>query len=276
MKLELASDSAFWRFTFAVGGLAVWLVLENVWSFRLPVQSRLSRYVINLSIAGGNALLLSILLGGFLLVWSRQVMMAHTGLLNLFGLNGMANVVGSVIVLDLVFYGVHRANHSIPVLWRFHRVHHSDLDLDVTTAFRFHPGEVLISALIKLPAIWALGISPLGLASFEIGLLAAAQFQHSNMRVSEPYETIVRRVLVTPNMHRIHHSTVRGEHNSNFSTIFSVWDRLLGTYHMKVRQEGIRIGLSEYQDPRVLSLPRVFWMPFAGRCSGTEPAGPGA
>jgi sterol desaturase/sphingolipid hydroxylase (fatty acid hydroxylase superfamily) len=195
-------------------------------------------------------------------------MQARIGLFNFVGLESGANLVASVVVMDLVFYGVHRMNHAVPVLWRFHRVHHSDLDLDVTTAFRFHPGEVLISALLKAPVIWALGVSPLGLVSFEIGLLAAAQFQHSNMRVPEPYETIVRRVLVTPNMHRIHHSTVRGEHNSNFSTIFSVWDRLLGTYHMKVRQEGIRIGLLEYQDPRVLSLPRVVWMPFAGRCSG--------
>jgi sterol desaturase/sphingolipid hydroxylase (fatty acid hydroxylase superfamily) len=110
--------------------------------------------------------------------------------------------------------------------------------------------------------------------SFEIGLLAAAQFQHSNLRVPEPYETIVRRILVTPNMHRIHHSTVRGEHNSNFSTILSVWDRLLGTYYMKVRQEDIRIGLLEYQDQRAVSLPRVVWMPFVGPCSRTDPASP--
>ena len=274
--MDIASGSALWRVTFAVGGLTVWLLLEAWRPFRVPVQSRLTRYTINLSIAGVNALLLSLLLGSFLLTWSHQVMMAHTGLLNLLGLNGMANVVGSVIVLDLVFYGVHRANHAIPVLWRFHRAHHSDLDLDVTTAFRFHPGEVLISALIKLPAIWALGVSPLGLVSFEIGLLAAAQFQHSNVRAPEPYETMMRRVLVTPNMHRIHHSIVRGEHNSNFSTIFSVWDRLLGTYYMKVRQEDIRIGLLEYQDQRAVSLPRVVWMPLAGRCSGTEPAGPAA
>ncbi len=196
-------------------------------------------------------------------------MTAQTGLFNLVGLGDEANVIASVVVMDLVFYGVHRANHAVPVLWRFHRAHHSDLDLDVTTAFRFHPGEVLISALIKLPAIWALGVSPLGLVSFEIGLLAAAQFQHSNLRVPEPYETIVRRVLVTPNMHRIHHSTVRGEHNSNFSTILSVWDRLLGTYRMNVHQEDIRIGLLEYQDPRAVSLTRVVWMPFVGRCSRT-------
>lgn len=272
--MDIASDSALWRFAFALGGLVAWLFLERWRPFRMPVQSRLSRYAINLSIAGVNTLVLSILLGGFLLTWSHQVMVAQTGLFNLAGLEGAANMVASVVAMDLVFYGVHRANHAVPVLWRFHRAHHSDLDLDVTTAFRFHPGEVLVSALIKLPVIWALGVSPLGLVSFEIGLLAAAQFQHSNLRVPEPYETIVRRILVTPNMHRIHHSTVRGEHNSNFSTIFSIWDRLLGTYHMKVRQESIRIGLWEYQDPRDVSLPRVVWMPFAGRCSRTDPARP--
>lgn len=272
--MDIASGSALWRFSFALGGLVVWLILESWGPFRVPVQSRLSRYAINLSIAGVNALVLSVLLGGFLLTWSHQAMMARTGLFNLAGLEGVANVVASVVAMDLVFYGVHRANHAVPVLWRFHRAHHSDLDLDVTTALRFHPGEVLISTLIKLPAIWVLGVSPLGLVSFEIGLLAAAQFQHSNLRVPEPYETIVRRILVTPNMHRIHHSTVRGEHNSNFSTILSVWDRLLGTYHMNVRQEDIRIGLLEYQDPRAVSLPRVVWMPFTARCSPTGPENP--
>jgi len=272
--MDIATGGALWRFTFAVGGLVAWLFLERWRPFRVPVQSRLSHYAINLSIAGVNALLLSVLLGGFLLTWSHQMMVAQTGLLNLLGLDGEANVIASVVVMDLVFYGVHRANHTVPVLWRFHRAHHSDLDLDVTTASRFHPGEVLVSAGIKLPAIWALGVSPLGLVSFEIGLLAAAQFQHSNLRVPEPYETIVRRVLVTPNMHRVHHSTVFVEHESNFSTIFSVWDRLFGTYHMKVRQEGIRIGLSEYQDLRTVSLPRVMWMPFTARCSPTGPENP--
>ena len=272
--MDIATGGALWRFTFAVGGLVAWLVLENVWAFRRPVQSRLPHYAINLSIAGVNALLLSSLFGGFLLIWSHQVMVAQTGLFNLAGLEGAANVVASVVVMDLVFYGVHRANHVVPVLWRFHRAHHSDLDLDVTTASRFHPGEVLISTLIKLPAIWALGVSPLGLVSFEVGLVAAAQFQHSNVRIPEPYEAIVRRIFVTPNMHRIHHSTVRGEHNSNFSTILSVWDRVIGTYHMKVRQEDIRIGLLEYQDPRAVSLPRVVWMPFTARCSPTGPENP--
>jgi sterol desaturase/sphingolipid hydroxylase (fatty acid hydroxylase superfamily) len=272
--MDLASGSALWHLAFSVGGLVVWLIVETWWPFRVLVQSRLSRYTINLSIAGGNTLLLSVLFGSVLLTWSHQVMTAQTGLFNLVGLGDEANVIASVVVMDLVFYGVHRANHAVPVLWRFHRAHHSDLDLDVTTAFRFHPGEVLISALIKLPAIWALGVSPLGLVSFEIGLLAAAQFQHSNLRVPEPYETIVRRVLVTPNMHRIHHSTVRGEHNSNFSTILSVWDRLLGTYRMNVHQEDIRIGLLEYQDPRAVSLTRVVWMPFVGRCSRTDSASP--
>lgn len=270
MEVTSTTTTEFWRFMFALAGLGLWLACESWRPFRVPVQPRVRHYSMNLSIAGGNTLILSLLFGSFLLAWSNQIEHSQIGLFNLLGLGVMANGIASLVVLDLLFYGVHRANHSLALLWRFHRAHHSDLDLDVTTASRFHPGEVLISTVIKIVAIWTLGISVIGLVGFEIGLLAAAQFQHSNLRIPEPYETAVRWIFVTPNMHRIHHSTVHLEHNSNFSTIFSLWDRLFVTYYMKVRQEGIRIGLLEYQDFQAVTLLRTLWLPFTRGCSSND------
>lgn len=264
--MDILAAPESWRFPFALSGLVLWLALESWRPFRVPIQNRLKHSVIDLAMAGGNVLMLMLLFGGFLLAWSHEVTQSQLGLFNLLGLSLMANAAASIIVLDLLFYAVHRANHSLAVLWRFHRAHHSDLDLDVTTASRFHPGEVFISTMIKVAAIWAFGVSVIGLVGFEIGLLAAAQFQHSNLRIPEPYETTLRWIFVTPNMHRIHHSIVPREHNSNFSTIFSLWDRLMGTYHMNVRQEKIGIGLTEYQDVQAVTLLRILWMPFTARC----------
>jgi sterol desaturase/sphingolipid hydroxylase (fatty acid hydroxylase superfamily) len=151
-------------------------------------------------------------------------------------------------------------------LWRLHRAHHSDLDLDVTTSSRFHLGEVTLSTVYKIGFIWVLGVSPLGLVALESALLFAAQAQHSNLRIPEPFETMVRWIFVTPHMHRIHHSQEVMELNSNFSTIFSWWDRLIGTYQMEVRQEGIMIGLKDYPATWNVTLWQVLLIPFGKSC----------
>jgi len=254
------------RTVLAFGGLGLLLAIEQIAPFRRPVQTRLPRYFVNFTIAGSNALLINVLFGSFLFGWSQQVTEQGLGVFNLLGLEMPANIVCSVIVLDLIFYGVHWANHKAPFLWRLHRAHHSDLDLDVTTAVRFHLGEVTLSTAYKIGFIWILGIAPLGLVAFESTLLLAAQVQHSNIRIPEPFETIVRWVFVTPNMHRIHHSQEGKELNSNFSTIFSWWDRLIGTYYMEVRQERIIIGLKDYPEAWLVTLWRVLWIPFGKAC----------
>jgi sterol desaturase/sphingolipid hydroxylase (fatty acid hydroxylase superfamily) len=138
--------------------------------------------------------------------------------------------------------------------------------MDVTTALRFHPGEVLISTLIKAVAIVTLGVPVIGLLAFETLLVAAAEFQHSNLQLPQPIGTRLGLLVVTPHMHWIHHSRLPLHHNSNFGTIFSGWDRLFHTYFMQVRQEDIRIGLEQYSAPEQVGLGRFYAMPFQSGC----------
>jgi sterol desaturase/sphingolipid hydroxylase (fatty acid hydroxylase superfamily) len=244
------------------------LGLESWVPFRAHVQLRLRHIATNLSILVSNGLVVSLLTGGFLLLLCRQAEGEGWGLLHLFGLGSGLNLLASVVLLDLVLYGLHWGNHSVPFFWRFHRGHHSDLDLDVTTAVRFHFGELVISTGVKAASVVALGIPPAGLILFEMVLLTQAQIQHSNLRLPQPLESWVRVLLVTPDMHRIHHSRLPREHNRNFGTILSGWDRLFRTYFVQTRQENIRIGLDEYPSPEHVSLSRFFAMPLGTGCQG--------
>ena len=260
------SETSSLRPFLALGALALLLALEWWIPFRGLVQSKLRHVTTNLTIAGTNAVVVHLLLGGPLLLWSQVVKTEGWGLLHQLGMGPLSNILASVVLFDLVFYGAHWANHKVPFLWRFHRAHHSDLALDVTTAVRFHLGEVLISTGIKAGGITALGISPLGLVLFEMTLLAAAQFQHSNLGLPGRVDTGIRLMIVTPHMHWIHHSRRPHEHNSNFGTISSVWDRLFGTYFMQVRQAEIQVGLNEYSWPEQVGLLGFSAMPFRGGC----------
>ena len=264
--MNIESHLGLIRSLTAVGGLGVLLALEAWRPFRVPVQPKLGHVTVNLGVAGTNAVAVNVVFGGLLLVWASRVTEMGWGLFPTLGLDAGPTIGASVVALDVIFYGVHWANHRVPVLWRFHRAHHSDLDFDVTTAVRFHLGEVLVSTGVKAACITILGVSPWGLVAFETGLLAAAQFQHSNLRLPESWETRLRAVIVTPNMHRIHHSRVPAEHNANFGTIFSGWDRLIGTYRMLVRQEHIAIGLGEYPRPEDVTFLRFWAMPLGRGC----------
>ena len=271
--MDFLADMASLRFILAFGGLGLLLWLEWWGPFRVPVEGKPHHVATNLTIGGSNAVIVNLLLGGLLLAWSDRADRAGWGLLHELGLGPISKIAVSVVVLDLVFYVAHWANHHVPVLWRFHRAHHSDLDLDVTTALRFHIGEVLISTGIKVVAIPTLGISALGLVVFEMALLAAAQLQHSNLKLPEPVENWFRLLIVTPRMHWIHHSRHPREHNANFGTIFSGWDRLIGTYFMQVRQEEIRVGLDEYPSPEHVGLLWFYAMPVGAGCQ-RSPHGP--
>lgn len=260
------SETSSLRPLLAFGLLLLLLAWEWWIPFRAQISSKLRHVSTNLTIAGTNAVVVHLLLGGPLLVWSQVVTEEGWGLLHQLGVEPLWNIVASVVLFDLVFYGVHWANHKVPVLWRFHRAHHSDLALDVTTAVRFHLGEVLISTGVKAVGIAALGISPLGLVLFEMTLLAGAQFQHSNLGLPERVDNGIRLLIVTPHMHWIHHSRGPREHNSNFGTILSLWDRLFGTYFMQVPQAEIQIGLHEYPLSEQVGLVGFFTMPFRGAC----------
>jgi sterol desaturase/sphingolipid hydroxylase (fatty acid hydroxylase superfamily) len=168
----------------------------------------------------------------------------------------------TVAFLDFILYVWHLLNHEMPLLWRFHRVHHCDLNMDVTTATRFHIGELSISAIIKLSVILFLGASPLGVLIFESLVVFCAQFHHSSLKVPKWFEAIFWIFFVPPSMHRIHHSVRIKERDTNYGTIFSIWDRILGTLLANVDQAKIRIGVGAYQKPDKLNFHQLLVMPF--------------
>jgi len=256
-----------------VGGLVLLLLLESVWPFRRPIETRWRRYTINFFIAGSNALFLSILLGGLIISIYHSFELHRFGLLHRLGVDDWGNVALTVVFLDGMTYLWHRAYHGIPLMWRMHRVHHSDRDLDVTTSGRFHLTEMGFSAAFRLGMIALWGASMSAVVIFEIIFGALNQLEHANLHIPEPFETRLRWVFVTPDMHRLHHSQRREETNSNYSTIFSFWDRLFGTYRFRTNQLAITIGLPEYRQPEDVTFGNVLAMPFGAPCRLVEPVG---
>jgi sterol desaturase/sphingolipid hydroxylase (fatty acid hydroxylase superfamily) len=187
------------------------------------------------------------------------------GLLHLAGLPPWAAVLLAVVLLDLAIYGQHRLFHAVPALWRLHRMHHADLDVDVTTGVRFHPAEILLSMAIKLGAVTALGAPPLGVLLFEILLNASSLFSHGNVRMPAGLDRAARWLVVTPDMHRVHHSAVPRETDSNFGFNLPWWDRLFGTYRPApaAGHEAMRLGLDQFRDPSDLRLARLLLQPLA-------------
>jgi sterol desaturase/sphingolipid hydroxylase (fatty acid hydroxylase superfamily) len=161
-----------------------------------------------------------------------------------------------------MLYVWHLLNHEIPFFWRFHRVHHSDLNMDVSTATRFHIGELAMSAVIKICLIYFIGANLISVILFESLLVLAAQFQHSSLNVPESLEKVFWIFFVPPSMHRIHHSVKIQERDTNYGTILSVWDRLLSTLLKDIPQETIIIGVGPYREPEKLGLPHLLFMPF--------------
>lgn len=186
------------------------------------------------------------------------------GLFNAIPLPGAVAGLASFLALDLAIYAQHVASHKIPLLWRLHRVHHTDRDVDVTTALRFHPVEILLSMVWKGVVIVALGAPPTAVFAFEAVLNGAAMFNHANIRLPAPLEKLLRLAVVTPDMHRVHHSVIHRETDSNYGFNLSVWDRLFRTYVDEPRDghEAMRLGLEPFQDDRPTRLGWSLWLPF--------------
>lgn len=170
----------------------------------------------------------------------------------------------SVLALDLAIWAQHLAFHKIPALWRLHRVHHADLDVDVSTALRFHPAEIALSMLIKIGAVYLLGAPALAVLVFEALLNGCAMFNHANVRLPARLEAVLRWLLITPDLHRIHHSVKRREHDSNYGFSVSWWDRLFGTFTPEPEggREGLSLGLPEWRDERPTRLLWALALPF--------------
>lgn len=185
------------------------------------------------------------------------------GLMRYLALPGWLGFLVAVLLLDLAIYFQHVMLHAAPTLWRLHRVHHSDIDFDVTTGTRFHPIEIVISMAFKTAVVAAIGASPEAVLTFEVLLNATAMFNHANASVPGRWEWIVRSVLVTPDMHRIHHSIVHAESASNFGFNLSWWDRLFGTYRKtaSMSQEAMTLGVNAFREPKDLRLDRLLIQP---------------
>ncbi len=194
------------------------------------------------------------------------------GVLRLVALPGWLQIAVAFLLLDLAVYLQHAVFHAVPALWRLHRMHHADLDFDVTTGVRFHPIEILLSMGIKLIVVAVLGAPPIAVLGFEIVLNATAMFNHGNVGLPAWFEPLLRLIVVTPDMHRIHHSVVPGETNSNFGFNLPWWDRIFGTYCAEpvAGQDGITIGLALFRDPGQLRLDRMLVQPLVGS-AGTSP-----
>jgi sterol desaturase/sphingolipid hydroxylase (fatty acid hydroxylase superfamily) len=176
----------------------------------------------------------------------------------------------SILLLDLAIYLQHVLFHAVPGLWRLHRMHHADLEFDVTTGLRFHPVEIVLSMVIKLAVVAALGAPAVAVLLFEVLLNATALFNHANIRLPTGVDRVLRWVMVTPDMHRVHHSVIPAETNSNFGFNLPWWDRLLGTYRAqpKAGHEGMTIGIEQFRTPRDLWLDRMLVQPLRGEVNG--------
>jgi len=192
-------------------------------------------------------------------VWAQH---RHIGLLNWLGLRGWIAGAAGFVLLDYAYWWWHWANHAFPFFWRFHNVHHTDLDMDVTTAARFHFGEIFFSIGFLSLVLLVFGIAPLIFVVFFIAFEAAVCFHHSNWRLPIRIERILNWLIVTPRMHGIHHSIVQRETNSNWGTIFCWWDKVHGTLRRDVPQDDITIGVAAYRDERELTLGKLLALPF--------------
>ena len=244
-----------------VSVLIVLCVFEILRPYREPSLPRVKRWLDNLGITLVNNILLTLSLAPVVSAGIAYAGRVRTGLFYIFEFHFLLKLFLTVIIMDFFLYIWHLLNHVVPFFWRFHRVHHSDLNMDVSTATRFHLGELAISALIKGSIILFLGADITGLLVFDVLVLATAQFQHSSLRVPERFERWYWLLFVPPSMHRIHHSVVIRERDSNYGTIFSIWDRILGTMTRNVDQDKIRIGVGAYPDFNRLRFLFLLFMP---------------
>lgn len=234
------------RLSIFLGVLILMGALETLFPARDRVQKRSSRWVTNLGLVIIDTLAIRLL---FPIIAVGAALWAQTqgwGLLNMMSLPVWLAVILAVIVLDIMIYWQHVAFHKIPILWRLHKVHHADRDLDASSGLRFHPIEIVISMLYKMLVVVALGAPALAVIIFEIILNACALFNHANVRLPQWLERPLRQIMVTPKLHRIHHSVIERETNSNYGFSVIWWDKIFQSYTDKPKGE-LTLGLSEYQ-----------------------------
>ncbi|MBO9451692.1 sterol desaturase family protein [Tropicibacter sp. R16_0] len=254
------------RFATFLGLFAVFALAEALLPRRQRALSRVGRWRTNLGITILNTLTLRLMTALLPLLAIGAALDAKAqgwGLFNALDWPIWLELIICVLVLDLAIWAQHLITHKVPLLWRLHRVHHADRDMDVTTAVRFHPIEIALSMLLKIGLVYVLGPSALAVLLFEVLLNGTALFNHSNLKLPLALDAVLRRVLVTPDMHRVHHSVHRHEHDSNYGFALSIWDRLFGTYVAQPEQghDQMTVGL-EWQDDRPARLRWSLMLPF--------------
>lgn len=233
------------------------------------------RWTHNLAVTLLNFLILRFLFPGAALLAASQAANFHFGFFNWVELPPGFDLFWTFIILDITVYYQHRAFHSNPLLWKIHRVHHADLEVDVTTGARFHPLELVVSLLIKSTVILFFGLPVFAVFLFEAALMLSSLWNHSNLRLPKLLDKILRLVVVTPDLHRTHHSADMSEANSDFGFIFSFWDKLFGTYLAEPKKGPLemKIGLDVFNGPPCLTGDRILLMPFMdkeGRCAWNQ------
>jgi len=254
------------RLTAFLGLFALFALIETIWPRRDRVQARPGRWLTNIALVVIDSAATRLLALGLPLL---AVGAALDAAANGWGLFNMTNwplgleILLAILIFDLAIWTQHLVTHKIPVLWRFHRVHHADRDLDVTSALRFHPVEILFSMLLKIGLVYLLGPAAIAVVLFEVILNGTAMFNHANIRLPLGLDRLIRTLLVTPDMHRVHHSDIRSEHDSNYGFALSIWDRLFGTYIEQPKQghDRMTVGL-QWQDDRPARLGWVLALPF--------------
>ena len=263
---EVAIRLSFFFGTFII--IALW---EIIAPRRALTVSKLVRWANNLGLVFLNSFIIRLLLPAAAIGVAVAAQENQWGLFNLVEVVMPLAVVASIVIMDFVIYIQHVIVHAVPALWRLHRVHHADLDYDVTTGSRFHTIEIILSMLIKFATIVLLGPPIIAVVIFEVVLNAMAMFNHANVGLPKTLDKVLRLFIVTPDMHRVHHSVEDDEANSNFGFNLSWWDRLFGTYRDQPRagHQGMTIGIHQYRDTKQVSwLPGMLVLPFIGKITG--------
>lgn len=240
---------------------------EAIWPRKSRSQKRTRRWLTNMLLVVIDSIVLRVLFPIIAVGVAAYAAQQQWGLLNLINLPNWLAVILAIIILDMMIYWQHVISHHWPPLWALHKVHHSDRDIDVTTALRFHPGEIVLSMAYKMGLILILGAPVIAVIIFEILLNGCAMFNHANLRLPKAIDAGLRRVMVTPDMHRVHHSILERETNSNYGFSTSLWDRMFKTYHPQPSQghDKMVIGLEPYQDKAPSQLLWTLKLPFSDK-----------
>ncbi|MEO9650897.1 MAG: sterol desaturase family protein [Roseobacter sp.] len=255
------------RLSVFLGLFCVLAGLETLAPRRVRSQPRSTRWFTNWGVTVLNAITLRALAFALPLLAVGAAVDADAqgwGLFNLLRLPLWIEIIAVLLIFDFAIWLQHLITHKVPLLWRLHRVHHADLDMDVTTAIRFHPVEIALSMILKIGLVYLLGPAAIAIIAFEIILNGTAMFNHSNLALPQRLDRIVRKILVTPDMHRVHHSVHRSEHDSNYGFGLSIWDQIFGTYiaQPKAGHDDMKIGL-QWQDDRPNKLIWSLTLPFS-------------